>query len=30
MLPACRNAVEGFSIPTFAVVPSDVASFMEE
>jgi SRSO17 transposase len=30
MLPACRTAGEGFAIPTFAVVPSDVEGFMEE
>jgi SRSO17 transposase len=30
MLPACRTAGEGFAIPTFDVVPSDVAGFMEE
>jgi SRSO17 transposase len=30
MLPACRTAGEGFAIPTFDVVPSDVEGFMEE
>ncbi len=30
MLPACRTDGEGFSIPTFDVVPSDVEGFMEE
>jgi SRSO17 transposase len=30
MLPACRTAGEGFAIPTFEVVPSDVEGFMEE
>ena len=30
MLPACRTAGESFAIPTFDVVPSDVAGFMEE
>jgi hypothetical protein len=30
MLPACRTAGEGCAIPTFDVVPSDVAGFMEE
>ena len=30
MLPACRTAGEGFALPTFEVVPSDVAGFMEE
>jgi SRSO17 transposase len=30
MLPACRTAGEGFAIPTFDVVPSDVERFMEE
>ena len=30
MLPACRTADEGFAIPTFEVVPSDVEGFMEE
>jgi hypothetical protein len=29
MLPACRTDGEGFSIPTFDVVPSDVEGFME-
>ena len=29
MLPACRTAGEGFAIPTFDVVPSDVEGFME-
>jgi hypothetical protein len=29
MLPACRIE-EGFSIPTFDVVPSDVEGFMDE
>jgi SRSO17 transposase len=30
MLPACRTAGEGFSLPTFDLVPSDVEGFMEE
>jgi SRSO17 transposase len=30
MLPACRTAGEGFALPTFDVVPSDVEGFMEE
>src|SRR5215475_10893244 len=30
MLPACRTGGEGFAIPTFDLVPSDVAGFMEE
>jgi SRSO17 transposase len=30
MLPACRTAGEGFAIPTFDVVPSDVEGFIEE
>jgi len=30
MLPACRTAGEGFALPTFEVVPSDVEGFMEE
>ncbi|SRR6266545_859922 len=30
MLPACRTAGEGFAMPTFEVVPSDVEGFMEE
>jgi SRSO17 transposase len=30
MLPACRAADEGFTIPHFDVVPSDVTGFMEE
>jgi SRSO17 transposase len=30
MLPACRTTGEGFALPTFDVVPSDVAGFMEE
>jgi hypothetical protein len=30
MLPACRTNGEGFSMPTFDVVPSDVEGFMEE
>jgi len=29
MLPACRTADEGFSIPTFDVVPRDVEGFMD-
>jgi len=29
MLPACRIDGEGFAIPTFAVVPSDVEAFMD-
>jgi SRSO17 transposase len=29
MLPACRTAGEGFTIPTFDVVPSDVEGFLE-
>jgi SRSO17 transposase len=30
MLPACRTDGEGFTIPTFNVVPSDVEGFMDE
>jgi hypothetical protein len=30
MLPACRTAGEGFSIPTFDIVPSDAEGFMED
>jgi SRSO17 transposase len=30
MLPACRTEGEGFAIPTFDVVPSDVEGFMDE
>jgi SRSO17 transposase len=30
MLPACRTCGEGFAIPTFDLVPSDVEGFMEE
>ena len=30
MLPACRISGEGFAIPTFDLVPSDVEGFMEE
>ena len=30
MLPVCRTAGEGFAIPTFDLVPSDVERFMEE
>src|SRR5262250_2083098 len=30
MLPACRTAGEGFAMPTFDLVPSDVEGFMEE
>ena len=30
MLPACRTGGEGFALPTFALVPSDVEGFMEE
>jgi len=30
MLPACRASDEGFAIPLFDVVPSDVTGFMEE
>ena len=30
MLPACRTAGEGFTIPTFDVVPSDVEGVLEE
>ena len=30
MLPACRTAGEGFAIPTFDVVSSDVEGFMGE
>ena len=30
MLPACRTEGEGFSIPTFDLVPSDVEGFMDE
>jgi SRSO17 transposase len=30
MLPACRTEGDGFSIPIFAVVPSDVEGFLDE
>jgi SRSO17 transposase len=30
MLPACRIGGDGFTIPTFDLVPSDVEGFMEE
>ena len=30
MLPACRTGGEGFAMPTFDLVPSDVRGFMEE
>jgi hypothetical protein len=30
MLPACRTAGEGFAIPAFDIVPSDVEGFMHE
>jgi SRSO17 transposase len=30
MLPACRVGGDGFTIPTFDLVPSDVEGFMEE
>jgi SRSO17 transposase len=30
MLPACRTAGEGFAIPAFDIVPSDVEGFIEE
>jgi hypothetical protein len=30
MLPACRIGGEGFAIPTFDLVPSDVEGFMEK
>jgi SRSO17 transposase len=30
MLPACRTDGEGFTMPTFDVVPSDVEGFMDE
>jgi SRSO17 transposase len=30
MLPSCRTEGEGFSIPTFDLVPSDVEGFMDE
>ena len=30
MLPACRTGGEGFAIPPFDLVPSDVEGFMEE
>jgi hypothetical protein len=29
MLPACRTNGEGFTIPTFDLVPSDVEGFMD-
>jgi SRSO17 transposase len=29
MFPACRTAGEGFTIPPFALVPSDVEGFMD-
>ena len=30
MLPACRTDGEGFTIPTFDIVPSDVEGFIDE
>ena len=30
MLPACRTEGDGFAIPTFDVLPSDVEGFMDE
>ena len=30
MLPVCQTAGEGFALPTFEVVPSDVEEFMED
>jgi len=30
MLPACRTDGEGFTIPTFDLIPSDVEGFMDE
>ena len=30
MLPVCRTAGEGFAMPTFDLVASDVEGFMEE
>ena len=30
LFPACRTEGEGFAIPTFDVVPSDVEGFMDE
>ena len=30
MLPVCRSGDEGFAIPTFDLVPSDVEGFVEE
>ena len=30
MLPACRTDVDGFTIPTFDVVPRDVEGFLDE
>jgi SRSO17 transposase len=30
MLPACRTAGEGFALPRFEVIPSDVEGFLEE
>src|ERR1700730_4780593 len=30
MLPSCRTEGEGFSMPMFDVVPSDVEGFMDE
>jgi len=30
MLPACRTASEGYAIPAFDIVPSDVEGFMKE
>jgi hypothetical protein len=30
MFPACRTASEGFAIPTFDMMPSDVKGFMDE
>src|SRR5262249_7232448 len=29
MLPACRTNGEGFTVPTFGLVPSDVEGFMD-
>ena len=29
MLPACRTEGEGFAIPTFEGVPSDMEGFMD-
>jgi hypothetical protein len=30
MLPACRTSGDGFVMPTFDLVPSDVEGFLEE